>query len=459
MSTPILEGLQAHLRRERASFHMPGHKGRMAPLSADYDVTEVFDTGDLFSGGDFIEEAERLWAEAWGMGVCQFLTGGSTQGIHAALLLCRRRGEGILVDRGCHRSVYNALGMFDFTPHYLLRAQDQPITVEMVERAAEGKRISTLCITSPTYYGVISDVSALSRWCRERNVQLVVDGAHGAHLPFLQEENPFAPAGLVISSAHKTLPVYGQGAVLLAGRDSGFSEEELRWACSVTGSSSPSYPILLSLDLARERFTTPEGREELRETAAWAEKFRRRFPSLAGEEMDPMRLTLLTGRGQNGFQLQQALERRGIVPEMADLDHVVFLFSPNNTEQDYALLWRALEELEKSEGRNGEKTGRGRVEVKDPQKRAQDAASPARHHVFPRPEVVLSPRQAMLSPRVMGGSVWDSVGRISARQVAPYPPGIPIIAPGERITEKTIAFLREIGYNDRKPIEWISQGE
>lgn len=438
---PVLEGLTRHLERERVSFHMPGHKGRTEPLSARYDVTEVSDTGDLFAGRDFIQKAEDLWAEAWGMRACQFLTGGATQGVHAALLLCRRRGAKILVDRGCHRSVFNALGLFDYQPSYLLRGQEEPVTVEMVKKALEREKVNTICITSPTYYGVTSNIPELGRYCKEQGITLVVDGAHGCHLPFLQGktegEGWFTGADLVVSSAHKTLPVYGQGAVLMAGAESPFEGEELRWACSVTGSSSPSYPILLALDRARARFTTEEGRGELEQTVEEAERFCRRFAGMRGERMDPMRVTVrVERRVLDGFALQERLEGAGIYPEMADMDHLVLLFSPNNTREDYELLWEELEKIElEFPGIFVEKTS---------------------NHVFPEPEPALSPKEALLSRRRRSERpLEECAGEVAAQQVAPYPPGIPVIAPGEKITEKTIAYLREVGYNVKKHIDLV----
>lgn len=467
MEMPILEGLEQHLSREKASFHMPGHKGRHAPFPAAYDVTEVCDTGDLFAGGDFIEEAEALWAQEWGMKCCQFLTGGSTQGLHAALLLARGRGEKILVDRASHRSVYNGLGLFDFTPFYLLRRQDEAVTVEMLEEAAKDEEIKTICITSPTYYGIASDIPALGRWCRERDILLIVDGAHGCHLPFLPQkpaENGrkeagegagrfgdgweremeargdgawFRGAGLVVSSAHKTLSVFGQGAVLMAGVDSPFDAEELRWAASVVGTSSPSYLILASLDQARGRFSQKKGKEELRRTVERVKKFRSRFGGLDGDGMDPMRLTLTVDRKVlDGFALQSRLEAAGVYPEMADMDHLVLLFSPDNREEEYNLLWK---ELEKAEGAF-----------------PGVFAPVARSVTLPMPEGALRPKEALTRRRKPEKrALEDCVGEISAQQVAPYPPGIPVIAPGDKITEKTIAYLREVGYNVKKPIKLI----
>lgn len=519
METPILKGLEEHLKREKASFHMPGHKGCIPPFFSAFDVTEVAGTGDLYAGGDFIETAEALWGKAWRVSSAQFLTGGSTQGLHAALLLARRGGRKILVDRACHRSVYNALGLFDFSPSYLLRSQEQPITAEMVEEALKREEINTVCITSPTYYGVLSDVTGIAKVCKERGAQLVVDAAHGAHLPFLPENwydsarfSPFAgkpsstpipptvdpkstffspddgplspsfppafgslstrlrPAfdpsspdlrldedppsfclrpdenllrgvkgegALVVTSAHKTLPVFGQGAVLMAEEGCPFTAEDLRWSASVVGTSSPSYPILCSIDQARGYLTGEEGQRALAATAAQAEKFRRRFPSLSGENTDPMRLVVKTRRETlSGFALQEALEARGIYPEMADLDHAVFLFSTENTEEDYRLLWQALEEIEAAypNGLGGE-TAAERL---------------------PQVEMARSPKEALVSRRFSGRRpLEDCIGAVAGQQVAPYPPGIPIIAPGERITEKTIAFLREIGYNVKKPIDLI----
>ena len=157
------------------------------------------------------------------MDSCLFLTGGSTQGVHAALALACKPGETVLLDRGSHRSAYNALALLDLKPVYLERPWlasegiTGPISPSAVAQALEEyPDAKTLCITSPTYYGMLSDLPALAELMHRRGGVLVVDGAHGAHLPFLGNDH-LSAADLVVTSAHKTLPALGQSALLLAG--------------------------------------------------------------------------------------------------------------------------------------------------------------------------------------------------------------------------------------------------
>lgn len=432
MDTPLLDALLDHIRLRPAPFHMPGHKGRMKELEgmaevAALDVTELPDTGDLYAGGDAIAQAEALWAEAWSFDHCQFLTGGSTQGLHAALLLCAQRGDRILVDRCCHRSVYNALGLYDLQPSYLHRAQDTALDPRAVAAALElDSTIKTVCITSPTYYGVLSDIPAIAKITRSHGVLLVVDAAHGAHLPFIGGE-PCKGADLVVTSAHKTMAAYGQGALLFSG--GAFSPRDLRWAASVCGTSSPSFPILASLDYARAHLESKRGRANLEWAVRANRALREEFPHLKERgDLDPLRFTLtVNALAADGFEVKRWLELRGVFPEMADRDHVVFLLSGCNTESDMDRLFEALRAL--------------------PTVWADVFEPPMAPAPLPgQPEIVLSPAQAMRAKRVVR-PLMESEGRVCLQQVAPYPPGVPVIAPGERITKKCLAYLRDVGYN------------
>ena len=259
-STPLYDALRAFAAQRPLRMHMPGHKGKPLPAPelaaiAAIDFTELPPTGDLFSGGGAIGAAEALWAEVFHMDSCLFLTGGSTQGVHAALALACKPGETVLLDRGSHRSAYNALALLDLKPVYLERPWlasegiTGPISPSAVAQALEEyPDAKTLCITSPTYYGMLSDLPALAELMHRRGGVLVVDGAHGAHLPFLGNDH-LSAADLVVTSAHKTLPALGQSALLLAGER--FPHAGLRRAASLYGSSSPSYPMMACLDLCR----------------------------------------------------------------------------------------------------------------------------------------------------------------------------------------------------------------
>ena len=429
MPTPLYDSLRALAGQGPLRLDMPGHHGKPLPGNFPWpsglDFTENGSTGDLFGGApDAIQESERLWARRLGFDSCLFLTGGSTQGVHAGLALLAGQGSAVALDRGSHRSAYHALALLDLAPQFLPRpwlAGDGvtgPILPETVETALKNSpEIKTVCITSPTYYGVLSDVPAIAAVCHAHGAALMVDGAHGAHLPFLGDSG-YQAADVVVMSAHKTLPAPGQTALLLANS---FALSELqRWG-SVYGTSSPSYVLMSALDAVRD-YLEGEGAARYRETARLTDALRRRWPSLRGRDglaLDPTRLTL---HSPDGFALADALRRRGVYCEMADRGHVVCILTCADGEAEVNRLERALAET----GLTG-------------------PASPCPAPPEP-PEAALTPRRALFAPRE-SLPLADSAGRIAACQIAPYPPGVPVIAPGERIEKKHLAYLAQIGYN------------
>ena len=436
-NTPLYDALRAFAASGPLRMHIPGHKGRLAApelaAAAALDFTELPPTGDLFAGGDAIEAAEGLWAGAFPMSACLFLTGGATQGVQAALALACRPGEAVLLDRGCHRSAYNALALLDLTPVYLERpwlagaGVAGPVDPAAAEAAlARHPEIRAVCLTSPTYYGVLSDLPALAAVCHAHGAALVVDGAHGAHLPFLGNFH-LAAADLAVASAHKTLPALGQSALLFAGGEGfppRFTQADLRRAASLTGSSSPSYLLMASLDLCRA-YMEGEGAAAYRETAGRVADLRRHYPALteADAPLDPARFVL---RCPDGFAAQGALEGLGVWPEMADSGHVVFVPTCADGPEAFARLRAALDALPRGD-------------------------CPPCPPPPPLPEAVLSPRRALSAPREYL-PLGEAEGRVCLQQVAPYPPGVPVLAPGERICKKSIAYLEKIGYNMREDI-------
>lgn len=429
MAAPLYDALRELADTRPLRLDMPGHHGN--PLPEDFpwpsaiDFTENGTTGDLFgSEPDAIQAAERLWAEQFGFDSCLFLTGGSTQGIHTGLALLAGAGGAAAIDRGSHRAVYHALALLDLSPAFLPRPWLEqegvtgPIAPETVEKTLEAHRsIKTVCITSPTYYGVLSDIPAIARVCHAHGARLMVDGAHGAHLPFLGYEG-YRAADMVVMSAHKTIPAPGQAALLFAN---GFPLSELqRWG-SVYGSSSPSYVFMAALDVVRD-YMEGEGAARYQDAARHVGELRDRWPALRerdGLTLEPARLVLTS---PNGFALADALRAKGAYPEMADAGHVVCIMTCADGPGQFARLERALAD----------------VALTGP-----CAPIPAPPEV---PEAVLTPRQALFAPR-RTVSLTDCAGHIAASQIAPYPPGVPVIAPGERVGKKHLAYLREIGYN------------
>lgn len=427
--TPLYDAIRAYAAQKPTRFHMPGHKGSFLPVPelqsiAPLDVTEVEPTGDLFSGGEPFDTAQKLWAERFSMDNCLFLTGGSTLGLHAALALFCRPGDQVLIDRGCHRAVYNALALLDLEPVYLPRPWRAgegiagPISPTDVENLLDSHpNIKTVCITSPTYSGVFSDVKKLSHIIHARGGNLIVDGAHGAHLPFLGVD-AFSGCDALICSAHKTLPALGQSALLFTN---GVDPRRVRQMTSVFGSSSPSYPMMISLDCVRD-YLDGKGTEEYRRVTRRTAALRAAFPSLQEGELrlDPTRLTLTS---PDGNALAQALEGENIWPEMADSGHVVLILTAQDSEDDLHRLEEAL------------------------QRHRNLLGTPPTLPPPPMPKPVRSLREALFAP-VERLPLENCLGRVAAGQLAPYPPGVPVVAPGEVIGEKELAYLREIGYNN-----------
>ena len=427
MATPLYDQLKTFARTRPLRLDMPGHHGKPLPWEegwpTELDVTENGATGDLFGEErDAIKEAETLWAEAFGFDACLFLTGGSTQGIHVGLALLAGLDSHVALDRGSHRSAYNAMALLGLTPHYLTRPWLEeegitgPIQPKDVEAALKNHpETKTVCITSPTYYGVLSDIPAIAAVCHAHGARLMVDGAHGAHLPWLGYRG-YEAADLVVMSAHKTLPAPGQTALLFAN---GVTLRNLQRVGSVYGSSSPSYVMMAALDRVRD-YMEEQGGKRCTDVARFVENLKNTYPAVManGFELDPLRLTLRCG---DGFALAEGLRQRGIYPEMADSGHVVFIFTCADEEDAFTRLVAVLDEL----GVDGA------------------CVSPPPP---PLPEMVLSPRQALFAPREEL-ELSRCEGRLAAGQIAPYPPGVPVIAPGERIQKKHLVYLQEIVYN------------
>ena len=425
MPTPLYDCLKTYAGLGTARFHMPGHKGHPMPapelsaLSA-IDLTEIDGTGNLFEAGEPFDSAQKLWADLFGFDVCQFLTNGSTGGIHTGLTLLSRPGDKILVDRGCHRAVWNSLALLDLEPVFLERPwlpehnQASCFSASDVEKALDNHpEITTICITSPTYSGLLSDIRGISQVVHAHGAKLFVDGAHGAHLPFLGLK-PFEGADVVAVSAHKTLPAMGQSALLFA---SGIDPARVRRVATIYNSSSPSYPMMASMDLARQWLL--DHPEQYEYAARRVAELREKFPSLSGLPQDPARLTV---KVKNGPDFSEKLEQRGIYPEMDDGGHVVFICTASDTKEDFDRLEQALDELS---GEMGD---------------CEPLPAP------PLPERVLTPREALFSTQDTL-PLSECLGRVSACQLAPYPPGVPVVAPGEIISQKELSYLKKIGYN------------
>lgn len=423
MPTPLLDLLNDYREKHRTRLHTPGHQGRGELFGGvfSYDVTELPETDDLFFPGPVLREAAALAARAFGSGATWLSAGGASPCVRAMLLLTCPPGSEVALDRRCHVSALQAVISLDLRPVWLLPDRADALGVispEAVEEALEAHpALRAVLLTSPSYYGALCDLPAASALCRARDIPLLVDNAHGSHLAYWEGLHPLAQgADLVTDSLHKTLPVMTGGALLHSGT-SRFDQDRLREALAFFSSTSPSFPVLASLDWGRDYMEREGGAllhvrqgelEEARET------LQKTLPGLAVSpaRRDPLRLTLDAGRyGMDGRALARRLLRDNFACELSDRRYVTAIITAMTPPGEAARLCRcAAEHL----------AGRSPRELTEPP--------------LPRPQAALPPRQGYFAP-FEEVPLGRAAGRICARPAYVSPPCIPLLVPGERVTD------------------------
>ncbi len=414
MPTPLFDAVKEYTLQKNHRFHMPGHSGSaeaLLPFShiLPFDITEVDGLDALYLSDGVIKEAEHMAAAFFGTEQTLISAGGCTLAIQTMLgLLGQCKGK-ILVARNCHRAVVHALGLLDFTAEYVYPDKNDGgrINPADIKTALEAdKNIRAVFITSPTYYGVLSNITAIADVCRQAGIPLLVDNAHGTHLIFFNKHPISQGASMTACSAHKTLPVLTGGAWLNIA-DKRFCENSKN-IMSVFGSTSPSYLIMSSLDLCRDwceregKKAFSELKEKVSEIREYAETYG--FPGIKGET-DPVRITLDIEGTEN---LSDVLEHEKIIPEYYDSKYIVLLPTPFLKKEDFTALQHMIRTLK----RTGLKKQAAMIE---------------------KPRTVLSPREALFAEKeAMRAEVL--LGRTAAEPVCLYPPGIPLVMPGEQIS-------------------------
>ncbi|MFI3253105.1 MAG: aminotransferase class V-fold PLP-dependent enzyme [Eubacteriales bacterium] len=429
METPLYNAIKALAEEAPLRFHLPGHKGKSIPFMENimpYDFTELSRTGNLYEWGEPFAQAQDLWAREFGLPHCQFLTGGSTQGVYTALALCGKEGDKILLDRGAHRSAVNAMGILGLEPVYLprpwLKDLEVPgaIDAETVNTLLkENPDIKTVFLTSPTVCGLLSDVYTIAEIVHSYGAKLIVDGAHGAHLPWLMIDN-YSAADVVCVSAHKTLPCLGQSAMIFY-RD--FSPELVRETAALFGTSSPSYPMLVSMDLARE-WMNQEGMTEYVRVARQVATLREILPCLTEPlYLDPTRLCILC---HQGVEVAKELEKENIYLEMSNPGHLIGIFTAMDSDEEIQKLAKAI------------------IPHFSHREPLPDLSPP---DVLP--ERKMSIREVIFCDKITV-QLTEAEGKIAGANIAPFPPGIPVVAMGEEISSLSLSYLKRIGYTKKE---------
>ena len=445
------EALSAYAAQDHYPFHMPGHKRRtdLAGEAAGKDITEIAGFDDLHCAEGILLEAQQRAADLYGSKRAFYLVNGSTAGILAAVSAALPRGGTLLAARNSHRSLYHAAALRGLRVHWLYPEQRKdeagaagisgPVSAREVERMLSlHPETGAVFLTSPTYDGVVSDVEAAAEAAHRAGALLIVDAAHGAHFgmhPAFPENAVRQGADLVVHSLHKTLPSLTQTALLHLCSERVSAEDIALWL-RIYMTSSPSYVLMAGMDscigLMKSR-----GEELLGAFAGRLLAFRREAASWKTFRLlpadDPSKLLIGTGTsGTGGRQLAAILrEKYRLEPEMEAPGYVLMLTSLADTDEGFARLAAAMRELDAA----------------FPSGEGADAARPALP-ALARAETAMTIAQAMEGKK-KAVPLADAAGLISAEFLYLYPPGVPLIAPGEVITRELAdladALLRE-GY-------------
>ncbi|MGW5983547.1 aminotransferase class I/II-fold pyridoxal phosphate-dependent enzyme [Bacillus mycoides] len=448
---PLYEALIEFKERRLLSFHVPGHKnGLNFPQKASggfkdilsIDVTELTGLDDLHSPFECIDEAQQLLAEVYGVHKSYFLINGSTVGNLAMILSCCGEHDIVLVQRNCHKSIINGLKLAGANPVFLNPWIDEvhnvPVGVrdEVIKEAiTKYPNAKALILTHPNYYGMGIDLEASIAYAHAHKIPVLVDEAHGAHFcigdPFPKSALVYG-ADIVVHSAHKTLPAMTMGSYLHINSRL-VSEEKVSSYLSMLQSSSPSYPIMASLDIARFAIAVikEEGHDEIVEFLRRFKEGLRSIPQISilqYPSQDELKVTVQTRCQLSGYELQSVFEKVGIYTEMAD-PYNVLLILPLQVNEGYM---KAIEiiRLAMQQYKVKDKTASIRYTYK-----GEISPLPYTYKQLERYETKLV-------------SIEEAVGMIAAEMVIPYPPGIPLIMYGERITQehtKQITHLEKTG--------------
>jgi len=456
LTAPIPEALLRYAGLGVLPMHTPGHKsGRGAhPLLRRFfteeglcaDVSLSAELDDFHAPTGCIRAAEELAAEAYGADAAYFMVNGTTGAIHTMLMASLVPGDVLLVPRNVHRSIVGAMILAGVRPVYLQPEIDTRLGIAMgvslrtVEEAVHRHpEARAALLVYPTYYGAATELSTIADVLHAHDMLLLVDAAHGAHFAFSDELPPSAMeagADLSAESTHKLLGSLTQTSMLLA-RGGRVPMERIRAASGIMQSTSPNEILLASLDLAREQMAE-EGRECLASAIRLANDLRRRINEIEGlwafgaeytgapgcTALDPLKITVqVTGLGLSGFAAEEELRRRNVACELADARNVLFLFSYADGEGETEQILGALRDM--AANCAPECISRG---------------VPSFLSLPQIPETALAPREAYFA-RSESIASEHAEGRIAAETIVFYPPGIPVLAPGDRIDAETLRYL------------------
>ena len=449
---PIYEGLVKLRKKRIVPFDVPGHKrGRGNPELVELlgekcvgiDVNSMKPLDNLGHPISIIREAEELAAEAFGAAHAFLMIGGTTSSVQTMILSTCKAGDKIILPRNVHKSAINALVLCGAIPIYIEMSVDPKIGIALGlenERVAQAIQehpdAKAILINNPTYYGICSDLKGLTEMAHAAGMKVLVDEAHGAHLHFT-DKLPLsamdAGADMSAVSMHKSGGSLTQSSLLLVGDQ--MNPEYVRQIINLTQSTSASYLLMASLDVSRRNLAF-RGKESFEKVIELSEYARREINAIGGYyayskelvdgvsvcDFDVTKLSVYTqGIGLTGIEVYDLLrDEYDIQIEFGDIGNILAYISIGDRIQDIERLVGALADIKRLYSRDGKDLIAGE---------------------YIQPELVLSPQEAFYSER-RSLTLNESVGQVCGEFVMCYPPGIPILAPGERITQGLVDYIQ-----------------
>ncbi|WP_123052626.1 aminotransferase class V-fold PLP-dependent enzyme [Clostridium sp. JN-1] len=466
---PLLDGILKYVDENNTLFCMPGHKGGRGFLTTSIgekfirnlskiDITEVDGVDNLHKPNGIIKDSLEALSNFYGSKKSYFLVNGSTSGNFIMIFSSFNEGDKILVERNCHRSIFNAIIMRKLRPIYIKSVIDVRLNApafidleHLSKEIDENKDAKGIIITYPNYYGLCSNLEYIIKKAKKNNMKVLVDSAHGAHFG-VHEGLPKSAlklgADMVVVSAHKTLPSFTQTAYLHINNLEDI--QKVDFYTSAFLSTSPSYMLMCSMDYARF-FMESYGHEAYDKLLNTCKYYRKKINTIGGitilgkeyfkdnskffYDMDETRYIINLKRNYSSYKLLNYLKKNNIQAEMNDSSNVILIFSPFNEEEDFCKLYEVLKKCSLEELKCDE------FQVLTP-------------HI---PRLKFLPFEVLnVDKKVIDLS--EALGEISAENIVPYPPGVPILNMGEIIDEKTINCINYylsnnvevLGLNDRK---------
>ncbi|MCH4887375.1 aminotransferase class I/II-fold pyridoxal phosphate-dependent enzyme [Acidaminobacter sp. JC074] len=438
----LFDQLTAIKDENLVSFHVPGHKytelykpylDRLDSI-LDIDVTEIPGTDDLFDPESCIKESQDELSNLLDTKESYYLVGGTTSGIYAMIMSAVQPGDTLLVARDCHRAVYDGLFLGQINAVYInpIMAFGIPmgITPSQVEKAIQAHpHVKGLVLTYPNYYGIGSDLKAIKAVLDKYNIMLIVDEAHGAHLFLSSDLMPSAleiGADIVVQSSHKSLPVMTQASVLHLNSDR-ISQNKLEMMLKLHQTSSPSYLLMSSLDIGYD-ISKKEGKRLMENLLEEIKRIKKKHKLFLIEEdlpdgfsLDPTKLTLLGSKYNiDPISFEEMLRMNGIQIEFSNDKVGVLVTSIMNTQKDFDYLIKTMEML-KFKCYSGIDT----IVYSD----------------TCMPKLSINEAYYGVHNQI---KLEDACGKIAAQYIIPYPPGIPLIIPGEMFEEDKIELIKEM---------------